>query len=70
MNDEMKQDMESFVKLCYSRLEKGDKERRESFMKLDLYREMTEELADVANYAFLQYVKIKRMMKKMEEFSE
>src|SRR5437870_12552172 len=54
MDTDMKKYLEDFVELCYSRLEKGDKERHNDFMILDLYQEMMEELSDIANYAFLE----------------
>ena len=59
----MKKYLEVFIGLCYSRLEKGEKTRKGAYKKIDLYEQILEELADVANYAFLEYMRIKNLQK-------
>ena len=63
----MMQYLQSFTELCYARLEGGDKERKDRFTELDLHKEIAEELADVANYAFLEYIKIMKIKEKTKK---
>lgn len=58
--------LEDFVTLCYGRLEKGKAIHESDYVELDLYQQIIEELADVANYAFLEYIKV-RKLKDMKE---
>lgn len=66
----MKKQLEEFLTMCYYRLERGEKDRKDRFMKLDLYQEIMDELADVANYAFLEYFKMKKLQQKSESLSK
>jgi len=59
----MKKYLEEFLGLCYERLNKGEKEHTDDYLKVDLYQQMIEELADVFNYAFLEYVKLRNLKK-------
>lgn len=67
MDEETKGQLKEFFKICYSRLEKGDKEHAGQYENIDLFWEITEELADIANYAFLEYVKLLKLRKKVED---
>lgn len=66
VDDEMKDYLKEFFKKCYSRLEMGEKGNGNRFESLDLFEEMTDELADMSNYAFLQYVKLLKLKEKMK----
>lgn len=57
----MKKYLENFVGICYSRLEQGEKTRKGAYKKTDLYDQIIEELADVANYAFLEYMRMQNL---------
>lgn len=65
MDKTMKRYLEEFIGLSYTRLEKGEKTQKGAYKKTDLYEQIMEELADVANYAFLEYMRI-RNLKKMK----
>ena len=69
MKQETQIQLKEFFKICYARLEKGEGERGERYDHLDLFNEITEELADISNYAFLQYLKMSRLRRKFEEMS-
>ncbi len=60
----MKEHLENFFKLCYARLDTGNEQYGNRYKNLDLYEQIEEELADVANYAFMQYIKIKELKEK------
>ena len=62
----MKNYLKEFFKRCYSRLEMGEKEDGSRFESIDLFEEVSDELADVSNYAFLQFVKLARLKEKMK----
>lgn len=64
VEEDLKLYLEDFVKMCYNRLEKGSTAYNKQFEQEDLYMEIMEELADVSNYAFLEYVKVRRLMEK------
>lgn len=66
MEEALKSQMREFTRLCYLRLEDGAKTHRNAYEKLDLYDEMMQELADVANYAFMEYVKIVNLKSKKD----
>lgn len=68
MDDEMKDCLKEFFKKCYSRLEMGEKGKGNRFKSLDLFEEMADELADISNYAFLQYVKLTKLKEKIKTF--
>lgn len=62
MTDQLRQ----FFKICYARLESGDKQYKDRYRKVELLDQIIEELADVANYAFLEYVKITALKRKLQ----
>jgi len=65
--DPARQDqLKQFFKICYERLNEGEKVHGEKFETLDLFKEIEEELADVSNYAFLQYLKVLQLKAKVE----
>lgn len=70
MNDEMKNYLKEFFKRCYNRLEMGEREGGDRFESLDLFEEISDELADISNYAFLQYIKLIKLKKKMKSIEE
>jgi hypothetical protein len=57
MDDEKKKYLEEFFKKCYERLEMGEGKDGNRFESLDLFEEMGNELVDLSNYAYLQYIK-------------
>lgn len=63
MDDEKKY-LEVSFKKCYERLEMGEETGGSRFESLNLFEEISNELADISNYAFLQYVKIMRLKEK------
>lgn len=67
MDDEKRTNLKDFFKICYSRLEMGEKEDGDRFESLDLIEEIIEELADVSNYAFLQYLKLVKLKEKIKK---
>ena len=66
LDESMSKYLQDFVTLCYSRLEKGSQSKDTDYSKIDLYQEIIEELADVSNYAFLEYVKMRNLRDKKE----
>ena len=64
MDDEKKKYLEVYFKKCYQRLEMGEEIGGSRFDSLNLFEEISNELADISNYAFLQYVKIMRLQEK------
>jgi hypothetical protein len=64
MEESTKTDLKEFFKICYDRLDKGQEMYGSRYEHLDLFEEMSQELADIANYAFLEYRKIKALKKK------
>jgi hypothetical protein len=69
MDDQMKKQLQEFFTICFARLDQQDKSRGERFRNLDLFEEITQELADVANYAFLQYLKIVELKSKTKHLT-
>ena len=70
MDESMNKYLEEFLSLCYDRLEKGDKEHKDDYVNVDLYQQMMEELADVFNYAFLEYVKLRNLKQLKEKMNK
>lgn len=70
MDDEKKKYLEEFFKKCYERLEMGEAKDGNRFESLDLFEEMGNELVDLSNYAYLQYIKLMRLKKKMKSIEE
>lgn len=62
----MRDNLKEFFKRCYARLEMGERKGKRRFESLDLFEEIIDELADVSNYVFLQYVKLVELEKKMK----
>ncbi len=70
MEESLKSQLKEFTRLCYLRLEDGAKTHRNAYEKLDLYDEILHELADVANYAFMEYVKIMNLKSKKDRLEQ
>lgn len=70
MEENIKRYLEDYVKICYSRLEKGSSIHHNAYEGLDLYNEIIQELADVSNYAFLEYVKVRELAEKKKRLLE
>lgn len=66
MDDEKKKRLKAFFQKCYDRLEMGEEAGGNRFESVDLFEEISNELADISNYAFLQYIKLMRLKKKIE----
>ena len=49
MEPKMKEYLEKFFKLCYARLDTGNELYGDRYKRLDLFEQIEEELADVAN---------------------
>ena len=60
----MKSQLQEFFTICYARLNQQKEPRGDRYQSIDLFEEITQELADVANYAFLQYLKITELKTK------
>ena len=65
MDDEKKKHLEIFFKKCYARLEMGEEKGGSRYESLDLFEEITNELADISNYAFLEYIKLMKLKQKV-----
>jgi hypothetical protein len=48
----------------------GESKGGDRFESLDLFEEISNELADISNYAFLQYVKLMRLKEKVKSIEE
>ncbi|MDG6998195.1 MAG: hypothetical protein JRN15_03675 [Nitrososphaerota archaeon] len=70
MDEELKQDLKEFYKVCYMRLEKGQEMYGSRYINLDLFEEITQELVDIANYAFLEFKKVKILKSRVEALGE
>lgn len=70
MDEEMKNHLKQFFKRCYNRLEMGEGGDGNRFKDLNLVEEISNELADISNYAFLQYVKLTKLREKLESVEE
>jgi hypothetical protein len=66
MEDKMKAQLQAFFTMCYARLNQQKEPRGDRFRSLDLYDEIAQELADVANYAFLEYLKVMELKEKKD----
>jgi len=64
MDDEKKKLLQVFFKKCYERLEMGEEIGGNRFESLNLFEEISNELADISNYAFFQYIKIMKLEEK------
>jgi hypothetical protein len=65
MRKDLEDQLKEFLKICYSRLEAGDEIYGKRFEKIEILDQITEELADIANYAFLEYLKVRKMREKL-----
>lgn len=70
MDEQTRKQLQEFFTICYARLNQQAESRAERFRSLDLYEEITQELADIANYAFLEYLKVTDLRTKTERFKE
>ncbi len=61
MDDKTIGHMKKFQEICASRFEVGRRAYGDQFKNIDLYEEMISELADLVNYAFMQYLKVIQM---------
>jgi hypothetical protein len=68
MDPQRKKQLQEFFTICYARLNQQEESRAERFRNLDLYEEITQELADVANYAFLEFLKMTDLRSKADRF--
>ena len=66
MDEDLKTHLQKFVEICYGRLEKGAETHGKNYDDLDLHEEMIQELADIANYAFMEYVKVLNLKDKKD----
>jgi hypothetical protein len=65
MRKDLEDQLREFFKICYRRLEVGDEQYGKKFESVEILDQIAEELADVANYAFLEYLKIQKIKRKM-----
>jgi hypothetical protein len=70
MDDEKKDFLRTFFQKCYDRLEMGEDAGGDRYKSLDLFEEISNELADISNYAFLQYIKMMNLKKKIESIKK
>lgn len=49
---------QKFVKVMFQRLQEGHKKYGDDWRRKDNLKEMEDELYDIANYAFLQWLKL------------
>jgi hypothetical protein len=70
MDEDTKRQLKEFFKVCWMRLETGEHKSGDHYMEIHLFDEITQELADVANYAFLQYMKMSQLRDKTRRLSE
>ena len=70
MEDTLKKNIKEFFKICYSRLEIGEKKYGDRYESIDLFEEIINELADISNYSFLQYVKLMKLREKIKSINE
>ncbi len=68
MNKAMKKHLEDFIALCHDRLEKGEGQEGNDYLKNDMYQNIIEELSDIANHAFLEYIKVRNLKEMKEKF--
>lgn len=66
MEEQTKQQLKEFFTICFSRLELGEEMHGERFKSIDLIEEIINELADISNYAFLQYLKLIKLKNKIK----
>ncbi len=70
MDDEKKEFLKTFFQKCYDRLEMGEAVGGDRYKSLDLFEEIADELADISNYAFLQYIKVMNLRKKLKSIEK
>jgi len=69
MDENTKKLLREFFKICWARLETGERISGNHFIEMNLFDEITQELADIANYAFLEYVKVTKLKAKASRLS-
>lgn len=65
MDEEKKESLKIFFQMCYERLEMGEAAGGRRYETLDLFEELSNELADVSNYAFLEYLKLMKLKERI-----
>lgn len=65
MDEEKKDFLKAYFQKCYERLEMGEALGGNRYESLDLFEEISNELADISNYAFLEYLKLVKLKKKI-----
>ena len=66
MDEEKNNFLKTYFQKCYDRLEMGEAAGGDRYKSLDLFEEISNELADISNYAFLQYIKLMKLKEKMQ----
>lgn len=65
VDEEKKEFLKIYFQKCYERLEMGEAAGGERYKRLDLFEEISNELADISNYAFLEYLKLMKLKEKI-----
>lgn len=65
MDEEKKDLLKAYFQKCYERLEMGEAVGGDRYKSLDLFEEISNELADISNYAFLEYLKLMKLKEKI-----
>jgi hypothetical protein len=65
MDEEKKGFLKIYFQKCYERLELGEAAGGDRYKSLDLLEEISNELADISNYAFLEYLKLMKLKEKI-----
>lgn len=66
MDEEKTEYLKKYFQKCYERLEMGEAAGGDRYKSLDLFEEISNELADISNYAFLEYLKIMKLKEKIQ----
>lgn len=61
-----RKDFNKFIKDMWKRLERGKEKYGDTYEDDDIVKELEEELMDVANYAFMLWLKIIKISKKFK----
>lgn len=70
MDDEKNNFLKTYFQKCYDRLEMGEAAGGDRYKSLDLFEEISNELADISNYAFLQYIKLMKLKEKVQAIEQ
>jgi hypothetical protein len=66
VDEEKKELLKIYFQKCYERLEMGEAAGGDRYKSLDLFEEISNELADISNYAFLEYLKLMGLKEKIK----